>query len=238
MNALDEVDWPTRGRHLCARSRRPSRDGGRRSPRAASPRRGSCARSAPTSWAPTPKPVAALGREVAALRRDRRAPRHRARGSDGGVRRRRAGGGEPRRAARRAAARGAARARHVPIIGELELGWRATEARRRRDHRNQRQDHDDGADRALLARSRRPVLVAGNIGTPLAAHALTFPADGLVVCGGVQLPAGDHRRLPAARGGGAERHARPPRSARDLRRRTGRPRRGSSRTRRRPTARS
>jgi UDP-N-acetylmuramoylalanine--D-glutamate ligase len=26
------------------------------------------------------------------------------------------------------------------------------------------------------------VLVAGNIGTPLAADALTFPADGLVVC--------------------------------------------------------
>src|SRR6267143_1277812 len=46
----------------------------------------------------------------------------------------------------------AARARGVPVIG------------------------------ALLAEQPRPVLVAGNIGTPLAAHALTFPADGLVVC--------------------------------------------------------
>src|SRR5437879_530668 len=35
---------------------------------------------------------------------------------------------------------------------------------------------------ALLAEQPRPVLVAGNIGTPLAAHALGFPPDGLVVC--------------------------------------------------------
>jgi UDP-N-acetylmuramoylalanine--D-glutamate ligase len=35
---------------------------------------------------------------------------------------------------------------------------------------------------ALLMEQPRPVLVAGNIGTPLAAHALAFPADGLAVC--------------------------------------------------------
>src|SRR6185369_9670342 len=35
---------------------------------------------------------------------------------------------------------------------------------------------------AILGLQARPVLVAGNIGTPLAAHALEFPADGLVVC--------------------------------------------------------
>src|SRR2546422_153972 len=35
---------------------------------------------------------------------------------------------------------------------------------------------------ALLGEQHRPVLVAGNIGTPLAAHALTFPPDGIVVC--------------------------------------------------------
>jgi UDP-N-acetylmuramoylalanine--D-glutamate ligase len=34
----------------------------------------------------------------------------------------------------------------------------------------------------LLAEQHRRVLVAGNIGTPLAAHALGFPADGIVVC--------------------------------------------------------
>lgn len=33
----------------------------------------------------------------------------------------------------------------------------------------------------LLRQQARPVLVAGNIGTPLAAHALAFPADGIVV---------------------------------------------------------
>src|SRR6266404_6942637 len=35
---------------------------------------------------------------------------------------------------------------------------------------------------SILALQPRPVLVAGNIGTPLATHALAFPADGLVVC--------------------------------------------------------
>src|SRR6058998_3424764 len=41
----------------------------------------------------------------------------------------------------------------------------------------------DGAQLAAArARQPRPVLVAGNIGTPLSAHALSFPPDGLVVC--------------------------------------------------------
>ena len=50
-----------------------------------------------------------------------------------------------------------------------------------RHHRHQRQDHDHRAHGALLAEQPRPVFVGGNIGTPLAAHALDFPAGGLVV---------------------------------------------------------
>ncbi len=57
-----------------------------------------------------------------------------------------------------------ARAAGLPIIGELERKTTTT-----------------ALTGALLAEQPRPVLVAGNIGTPLAAHALTFPRDGLVV---------------------------------------------------------
>ncbi len=75
-----------------------------------------------------------------------------------------------------------ARARGVPVIGELELGWRATEAETIAITGTNGKTTTTALTGALLSEQPRPVLVAGNIGTPLAAHALTFPADGLVVC--------------------------------------------------------
>jgi UDP-N-acetylmuramoylalanine--D-glutamate ligase len=68
------------------------------------------------------------------------------------------------------------------IIGELELGWRALEADTIAITGTNGKTTTTALTGALLASADRPVLVAGNIGTPLAAHALTFPADGTVVC--------------------------------------------------------
>src|SRR5258705_5617560 len=76
----------------------------------------------------------------------------------------------------------AVRARQVPIIGELELGWRATEADTIAITGTNGKTTTTALTGSILALQPRPVLVAGNIGTPLAAHALEFPADGLVVC--------------------------------------------------------
>src|SRR5258705_631413 len=77
-----------------------------------------------------------------------------------------------------------ARARRVPIIGELELGWRAMEAETTAITGTNGKTTTTALIGAVLAQQPRPVLVAGNIGTPLCAHALSFPADGLVVCEG------------------------------------------------------
>jgi len=77
---------------------------------------------------------------------------------------------------------GAVRARQVPIIGELELGWRATEADTIAITGTNGKTTTTALTGSILALQPRPVLGAGNIGTPLAAHALTFPPDGLVVC--------------------------------------------------------
>jgi UDP-N-acetylmuramoylalanine--D-glutamate ligase len=74
-----------------------------------------------------------------------------------------------------------ARARGVPIIGELELGWRAMEAETIAITGTNGKTTTTALTGALLAEQPRPVLVGGNIGTPLAAHALTFPRDGLVI---------------------------------------------------------
>jgi UDP-N-acetylmuramoylalanine--D-glutamate ligase len=74
------------------------------------------------------------------------------------------------------------RARQVPIIGELELGWRATEADTIAITGTNGKTTTTALTGSVLTLQPRPVLVAGNIGTPLAAHALAFPADGLVVC--------------------------------------------------------
>src|SRR5215467_10552535 len=76
----------------------------------------------------------------------------------------------------------AVRARQVPIIGELELGWRATEADTIAITGTNGKTTTTALTGSILGLQPRPVLVAGNIGTPLAAHALTFPPDGLVVC--------------------------------------------------------
>jgi UDP-N-acetylmuramoylalanine--D-glutamate ligase len=73
------------------------------------------------------------------------------------------------------------RARGVPVIGELELGWRAMEADTIAITGTNGKTTTTALTGALCAAQSRPVLVGGNIGTPLAAHALTFPADGLVV---------------------------------------------------------
>ena len=74
-----------------------------------------------------------------------------------------------------------ARAAGLPIIGELELGWRVMEAETIAITGTNGKTTTTALTGALLAEQPRPVLVAGNIGTPLAAHALTFPRDGLVV---------------------------------------------------------
>jgi len=74
-----------------------------------------------------------------------------------------------------------ARAGRVPIIGELELGWRAMEADTIAITGTNGKTTTTALTGALLAEQPRPVLVGGNIGTPLAAHALSFPVDGLVV---------------------------------------------------------
>src|SRR2546425_5155969 len=77
---------------------------------------------------------------------------------------------------------GPARARGMPIIGELELGWRALEAETIAITGTNGKTTTTALTGALLAEQPRPGLVAGNIRTPLAAHALGFPTDGLVVC--------------------------------------------------------
>ncbi len=75
----------------------------------------------------------------------------------------------------------AARARGVPVIGELELGWRVMEADLIAITGTNGKTTTTALTGELAAGTMRPVLVGGNIGTPLCAHALDFPADGLVV---------------------------------------------------------
>ncbi len=75
-----------------------------------------------------------------------------------------------------------ARRAGASIIGEIELGWRALEADTIAITGTNGKTTTTALTGALLGEQHRPVLVAGNIGTPLAAHALTFPPDGIVVC--------------------------------------------------------
>jgi UDP-N-acetylmuramoylalanine--D-glutamate ligase len=75
-----------------------------------------------------------------------------------------------------------ARTAGVPIIGEIELAWRALEADTIAITGTNGKTTTTALTGALLAEQHRAVLVGGNIGTPLAVHALTFPADGIVVC--------------------------------------------------------
>jgi UDP-N-acetylmuramoylalanine--D-glutamate ligase len=75
-----------------------------------------------------------------------------------------------------------ARRAGTPIVGELEVAWRALEADTLAITGTNGKTTTTTLIGVLLGEQARPVLVGGNIGTPLAAHALTFPADGLVVC--------------------------------------------------------
>ena len=74
-----------------------------------------------------------------------------------------------------------ARARGVPLIGELELGWRVMEADLIAITGTNGKTTTTALTGELVGGTERPLLVGGNIGTPLCAHALDFPADGLVV---------------------------------------------------------
>jgi len=74
-----------------------------------------------------------------------------------------------------------ARRRGVAIIGELELGWRASEAEAVAITGTNGKTTTTALTGALLARAGGPVLVAGNIGTPLAAEAVSFPRQGWFV---------------------------------------------------------
>ena len=69
----------------------------------------------------------------------------------------------------------------VSVIGELELAWRAMEAQVIAITGTNGKTTATALTGALLREQSRPVLVAGNIGTPLSTHALTFPPDGIVV---------------------------------------------------------
>jgi UDP-N-acetylmuramoylalanine--D-glutamate ligase len=180
VNALDEVDMATRGQAYLRSlaGRRVTVLGLAKSGVAAA----RLLRAAGADVVGTDaKPVAALGREVAAL-------------AEVGVRLVTGPGAAPEAFAGAELAvvspgvpldappLVAVRARQVPIIGELELGWRATEADTIAITGTNGKTTTTALTGSILAQQPRPVLVAGNIGTPLAAHALTFPPDGLVVC--------------------------------------------------------
>ncbi|HET7875419.1 MAG TPA: UDP-N-acetylmuramoyl-L-alanine--D-glutamate ligase [Methylomirabilota bacterium] len=75
----------------------------------------------------------------------------------------------------------AVRASGVPIIGELELAWRVMEAEFIAITGTNGKTTTTALTGELLSGQVRPVLVGGNIGTPLSERALDFPADGLVV---------------------------------------------------------
>ena len=75
-----------------------------------------------------------------------------------------------------------ARKAGASVIGEIELAWRALEADTIAITGTNGKTTTTALTGALLAEQHRAVLVAGNIGTPLAGQALTFPRDGIVVC--------------------------------------------------------
>jgi UDP-N-acetylmuramoylalanine--D-glutamate ligase len=88
------------------------------------------------------------------------------------------------------------RARGVPIIGELELAWRVMEADLIAITGTNGKTTTTALTGELLNGQVRPVLVGGNIGTPLSDRAADFPADGLVVAevSSFQLEATDRFR--------------------------------------------
>ena len=76
----------------------------------------------------------------------------------------------------------AVRARGVPLIGELELGWRVMEADLIAITGTNGKTTTTALTGELVGGTVRPLLVGGNIGTPLCAHALDFPADDFDAC--------------------------------------------------------
>ena len=73
------------------------------------------------------------------------------------------------------------RQKGVTVVGELEVAWRVMEAQVIAITGTNGKTTTTALTGALLREQSRPVLVAGNIGTPLSAYALTFPPDGIVV---------------------------------------------------------
>src|SRR5262245_21307053 len=73
------------------------------------------------------------------------------------------------------------RARGIPIVGELELAWRAMEADVIAITGTNGKTTTTALTGELLRAQDRAVLVGGNIGTPLADHALEFAPDGIAV---------------------------------------------------------
>jgi UDP-N-acetylmuramoylalanine--D-glutamate ligase len=69
----------------------------------------------------------------------------------------------------------------APIVGELELGWRVMEGEAVAITGTNGKTTTTALCGELVSGEGRPVLVGGNIGTPLTAHALDFPAAGLLV---------------------------------------------------------
>ena len=88
------------------------------------------------------------------------------------------------------------RARGVPVISELELAWRVMEADVIAITGTNGKTTTTALTGEVLRGQVRPVLVGGNIGTPLSAHAVDFPVDGLVVAetSSFQLEATQHFR--------------------------------------------
>ena len=74
----------------------------------------------------------------------------------------------------------ACRRRGVPVIGEVELAWRVMTADFVAITGTNGKTTTTALVGALLRETGCPVLVGGNIGRPLAAEALCFPAAGLV----------------------------------------------------------
>jgi UDP-N-acetylmuramoylalanine--D-glutamate ligase len=73
------------------------------------------------------------------------------------------------------------RARGIPVLGEVELAYRTMTAEFVAVTGTNGKTTTTALVGALLSESGRPVLVGGNIGRPLTAEALDFPADGWVV---------------------------------------------------------
>ncbi|MBI2528115.1 MAG: UDP-N-acetylmuramoyl-L-alanine--D-glutamate ligase [Candidatus Rokubacteria bacterium] len=79
------------------------------------------------------------------------------------------------------AALAAVRARGVEVIGELELAWRVMESDVIAITGTNGKTTTTALTGEILRSQPRPVLVGGNIGTPLSAQALDWRSDGLVV---------------------------------------------------------